>query len=122
MSHTVTVETEVKDAHAAEAACRRLGHPIPVEGKHNLYSGRYAGLAVQLPGWQYAVVCDLKTGELSYDNFEGAWGEQKHLDRFLQAYAAEKARIEARKKGLTCVEQALPNGYIAVDIRIGGAA
>jgi len=49
------------------------------------------------------------------------WGEQPHLDRFLQVYAAEKARIEARKKGYTAIEQTLPNGYIAVEIRVGGA-
>lgn len=122
MSHTVTVETEVKDAGAAEAACRRLGHPLPIVGEHEIFSGRYAGLAVRFPGWAYPIVCDLKTGEISYDNYEGNWGEQRHLDRFLQAYAAEKARIEARKKGLTCVEQALPNGYIAVDISVGGGA
>lgn len=122
MSHTVTVETEVKDPKAAEAACRRLGHPLPVEGEHRIYSGCYEGLAVRFPGWEYPIICNLKTGEISYDNFEGNWGEQRHLDRFLQAYATEKTRIEARKKGLSFVEQALPNGYIAVDISVGGAA
>lgn len=120
MSHTVTVETEIKDAGAAEAACRRLGHTIPIAGEHQLYSGRYTGLAVRLPGWEYPVVCDLKSGEISFDNFGGLWGKQTHLDRFLQAYAAEKTRIEARKKGLTAVEHTLPNGYIAVDIKVGG--
>ncbi|HVX09957.1 MAG TPA: DUF1257 domain-containing protein [Pirellulales bacterium] len=122
MSHTVTIETEVKDASAVEAACRRLGHSAPVIGEHTLYSGRYTGLAVQLPGWHYPIVCDLKTGEINYDNFEGLWGDQQHLDRFLQGYAAEKTRIAARAKGYTAVEQTLPNGCIAVEIRVGGAA
>lgn len=121
MSHTVKIETQVKDAAAAEAACRRLGHPIPVMGEHRLFSGRCSGLAVQLPDWQYPVVCNLRTGEISYDNFEGRWGNTTYLDRFLQAYAAEKTRIEARRKGYTSVEQTLPHGYIAVDVLAGGA-
>jgi hypothetical protein len=37
-------------------------------------------------------------GQVKFDNFQGRWGEQKHLDQFLQAYAVEKCRLEARKK------------------------
>jgi hypothetical protein len=49
------------------------------------------------------------------------WGDQQQLDRFLQAYAVEKARIEARKKGHSVVEQTLPNGAIKLTIQVGGA-
>jgi hypothetical protein len=122
MSHTVTIETQVRDASAVEAACRRLGHASPLQGEHKLYSGRHTGLAVQLPDWQYPIVCDLTSGKVNYDNFDGLWGEQAQLERFLQAYLVEKTRLEARKKWHTAVEQALPNGYIAVDIQVGGAA
>jgi hypothetical protein len=75
-----------------------------------------------LPDWQYPIVCDLTSGKVNYDNFDGLWGEQAQLERFLQAYLVEKTRLEARKKWHTAVEQALPNGYIAVDIQVGGAA
>jgi len=44
------------------------------------------------------------------------WGEQAHLDRFLQMYAVEKAKIEARKRGYTVREQALQDGAIKVQI------
>jgi hypothetical protein len=37
-------------------------------------------------------------GQVQFDNFGGRWGDSKHLDRFLQAYAVEKCHIEARKK------------------------
>lgn len=122
MSHTVKVQTEVKDAIAAEAACRRIGIPPPTSGTHRLFSGRFNGLAVRLPGWHYPIVCDLSSGQINYDNYDGRWGEQQHLGSFLRAYGAEKTRIEARKKGYGVVEHALPGGYIAVDVQIGGAA
>ena len=74
------------------------------------------GLLVQLPGWQYPAVIDTKTGEVKYDNFEGHWGDQAHLDRFLQMYAVEKAKLEARKKGFTVSEQSLNDGSIKLQI------
>jgi hypothetical protein len=80
------------------------------------------GLAVQLPGWSYPVVCNLETGQVSYDNFNGAWGEQKHLNSFLQGYAVEKAKIEARKKGHSVSEARLQDGSIRVTVKVGGAA
>src|SRR5690242_1205852 len=80
MSHIVTVQTRVHDPQAVAAACRRLGLAEPVEGTARLFGGEAAGLLVQLPDWQYPVVIDLPTGTLRYDNFSGAWGDQKRLD------------------------------------------
>ena len=74
MSHVVIIETEVRDAAAVEAACQRLGLPQPTQGTTRLFSGEATGLAVQLPGWHYPVVCELATGQLKYDNFSGRWG------------------------------------------------
>jgi hypothetical protein len=33
MSHTVQIQTQVKDAAAVRAACQRLNLPAPVQGK-----------------------------------------------------------------------------------------
>jgi hypothetical protein len=44
------------------------------------------------------------------------------LNSFLQAYAVEKSKLEARKKGHTCSETRLEDGSIKVTIRVGGAA
>src|ERR1700693_6007514 len=99
MSHVVTVKTKVRDPAAISAACRRLNLAAPVQGTAHLFSGNASGLIVHLPGWQYPVVIDHATGELRYDNFNGTWGNQQHLDRFLQIYAVEKAKLEARAKG-----------------------
>ena len=122
MSHIVTIKTEVRDAAAVRAACQRLHLPAPAEGTHKLFSSQATGLGVQLPKWRYPAVCNLATGQVQYDNFKGHWGEQKHLDAFLQAYAVEKAKAEARRKGHTCTEQPLSDGSIKLTINVGGAA
>ena len=122
MSHIVTIATEVRDPDAVAAACRRLGLPEPVPGTATLFEGRATGLLVKLPGWLYPVVCDTATGSLRYDNYNGSWGRQEHLGRFLQAYAIERARIEARKRGHQVIEQSLADGSIKLTIQVGGVA
>lgn len=122
MSHIVTIKTEVRDPQAVAAACRRLDLPEPVVGAAELFNVEAVGLLVKLPGWLYPVVCDTVSGELRYDNFGGSWGHQKHLDRFLQRYAVEKAGVEARKRGHSIVEQMLVDGSIKVTINLGGEA
>ena len=122
MSHIVTITTEVRDPAAVAAACLRLGLPEPVHGTAKLYEGEATGLLVKLPGWLYPVVCDVKTGELRYDNYNGSWGPQEHLDRFMQSYAVERAKIEARRRGHSVVEQPLADGSIKLSITVGGAS
>lgn len=122
MSHIVTIKTEVRDTAAVRAACQRLGVPAPAQGKTRLFSGEVAGLAVQLKNWTYPVVCDTASGQLKYDNFQGRWGDPRELDRFLQIYAVERAKIEARKKGHVCTEQTLADGSIKVTIQVNGGA
>ena len=116
MSHIVTIATKVRDPAAVRAACQRLGLEQPTEGTAQLFSGEATGLVVQLKDWQYPLVIDMQTGEVRYDNYGGAWGAQEQLDRFLQCYAAEKVKIEARKRGYVVSEQALENGSIRLQI------
>ena len=122
MSHIVTIKTEIRDPVALAAACRRLGLAEPVAGTARLYSGQANGLIVKLPGWRYPVVIDTASAEIRYDNFNGHWGSQSQLDRLMQAYAVEKARLEARKAGHTVTEQPLPDGSIKLTVHVGGAA
>lgn len=121
MSHVVQIQTQVRDANAVGAACQRLGLPCPVRGRHKLFSNEVAGLGVQLPGWRYAAICELSTGEVRFDNYGGRWGEQQHLDRFIQMYTVEKAKIEARRRGNTCTEHQLADGSIKLNVNVGGA-
>ena len=116
MSHIVTIQSKVNDPNAIVAACARLKLPTPVQGTAQLFSGECAGLMVQFPGWQYPAVIDTQTGQVKFDNFEGHWGDQVHLDKFLQMYAVERAKIEARKKGYTVTEQTINDGSIKLQI------
>jgi hypothetical protein len=123
LSHVVQIQTQVRDPLAVRAACRRLGLAEPVHGTHKLFGSQEAtGLAVQLPDWRYPVVCDTATGQLSYDHFGGRWGDERQLGRLVQAYAAEKARIEAHKQGHTVTEQMLSDGSIKLSIQVAGGA
>ena len=121
MSHIVEIKTEVRDVSAIRAACRRLNLNEPNHGMTKLYSGEATGWAVQLPDWKYQVVCNTSTGQIRYDNFNGSWGDRKELDRFLQAYAVEKAKLEARRNGHSVTEQPLADGSIKLTVNVGGA-
>jgi hypothetical protein len=122
MSHIVTIKTEVRDQAAIGSACRRLELPPPITGTAQLFGGQASGLIVRLPGWTYPVVIDMASGQVRYDNFNGMWGDQAELDRFIQMYAVEKARLEARMRGHQVTEQALADGSIRLTIRVGGGA
>jgi len=122
VSHIVEIKTEVRDEQAVRAACTRLQLAAPEHKTVRLFNATATGLCVQLPGWQYPVVANLQTGQVSYDNYNGHWGEQKHLNSFLQGYAVEKAKLEARRKGHSVSETRLEDGSIRVTVRVGGAA
>ncbi len=120
MSHVVVIQVEIRDLDAIQSACRRLQLKQPAFGRAALFETEVEGILVELPDWLYPVVCDLDTGEVKYDNFGGAWGEQKHLDRFVQTYCLEKATLEARRKGYAVVEQPLGDGSVKLTINMGG--
>ena len=119
MSHIVQIQTQVRDPVGIRAACRRLQLEPPVYGQAQLFSGTRTGWTVGLAGWRYPLVCDVENGQLSYDHFEGRWGDPRQLDRFLQAYAVEKAKLEARRQGYTLSEQSLADGSVKLTIQVG---
>lgn len=120
MSHIVTIETQVRDPVAIQAACQRLQLSSPREGQAEFFSGEVVtGWLVLLPEWRYPLVCQTAAGALRYDNYGGQWGSEEHLHAFLQAYAVEKAKLEARKQGHSVVEQTLPNGAIQLTVQVG---
>lgn len=116
MSHTVTIPAQLRDPAAIESACKRLGYPPPTRGNARLYSSEATGIVVQLPGWRYPIVAQVETGAVVLDDFGGRWGERRFLDQFLQAYAVEVARSDARRHGRIVIEQQLPDGSILLDL------
>jgi hypothetical protein len=118
MSHIVQIKTEVRDEMAVRAACLRLKWDQPVFGTHRVFSVDRTGLGVKLPNWQFPVVCDLQTGAVDFDNYNEAWGEQKVLDQFFQAYAIEKAKLEAQKLGHSVYEEQMADGSIKLTVNV----
>jgi hypothetical protein len=120
MSHIVQIKTQVRDATAVQAACARLKLKPPWQGTAKLFAESATGLMVELPEWRYPVVFDLTSGEVKFDNYQGHWGQQAQLDKFLQSYAAEKTKLAARRQGHAVTEQTLPDGSIKLTIAVGG--
>jgi hypothetical protein len=122
MSHIVEIKTEIRDPLAIQAACQRLGLSGPNQGTATLFTQKVSGWIVQLPDWRYPVVVDIGSGQLQYDNYQENWGATAELHRFIQAYAVEKAKLEARKQGYSVSEHHLQDGSIKLAIQVGGAA
>lgn len=105
MSHTVATKIELKGRKTIELAVqsmREAGHNVTLlDGDvFRMYDGRQAtGLGVSLPGWNYPVVISPETGEVTYDNYNGRWGEQIELDRLFQQFVVENARQYAEDHG-----------------------
>ena len=79
---------------------------------------------MRLPDGRYPLVCQLETGRGSPPVRQLPWplGEQVHLDRFLQSYAVEMTRLEARRKGHSVTEQQLQDGSVKLTINVGAAS
>lgn len=118
MSHIVSIRTEIRDEMAVKSACTRLCLPQPISGEHRLFSTSVLGLGVQLRDWKFPVVCDLNSGELHFDNYQGRWGDPRELDRFKQSYAVEKTKLEARKQGRSVFERTLADGKIELTVQM----
>ena len=121
MSHLVTIDTQVCDPVAVAVACEVLQLPCPTVRTVRLFATEATGLAVELPGWRYPVVCQTDSGQLAYDNFGGRWGADAQLHRFLQRYSVEKTKLAARQQGHTAIESLLSDGSIRVEIAVGAS-
>jgi hypothetical protein len=119
MSHTATINIDVKDPQVVRKTAERLGYEV-TEGECQMYDGtRATGIQVKLPGWRYPVVVDTESsweetlsdgttvtrkGRVYSDNYNGSWGDQKFMDEFTQIYGVEKASQEASEAGYMCSE------------------
>ena len=117
MSHTVTIKTKITDLAAVQAACSRLKLPQPTQGEVRLFDRVASGVGVQLDGWRFPL-CIESDGNLLFDNFGGFWGVPEKLEQFQQAYAVEKAKLEARKQGYQCSESVLADGTIRLNVLV----
>ena len=111
MSHTATVEVQIKDRVALEKACRRLNVEYSLDEKVRLFDGtEVRGMTVRLKDWRYPVV--FAEGKVHYDNYGGRWGAESELKKFRQVYATEAAARKARQQGFKVSETKLKDGTI----------
>jgi len=123
MSHISKIELEVKDLGILGQACTRLGLTL-IKGQKNFkWFGKDAQCkhAIRVPGATYEIGVLNRNGiyELNCDfldgNIEKAVGRRGGLLK--QAYAVEKTKAEARKKGYSVLERQTDNG-IRLHVRI----
>jgi hypothetical protein len=123
MSHISKIELEVKDLGILGQACRKLGLEF-IKGQLNFrWYGKKARCdhAIKVPGADYEIGVISRSGryELNCDfydrNIEKIIGNQGGLLK--QAYAVEKTKIEARRKGYSVLERQTNTG-IRLRVRI----
>jgi len=124
MSHISKIELEVKDLATLKRACDRL-RLIMIEGQNTFkWYGREEGKcdhAIRVPGATYEIGV-VKTGsvyELRCDYYDATIGKTIGQTGGLlkKAYAAERTKTEARRKGYTVIEKQTDSG-VRLHIRV----
>lgn len=112
----------MKNADILKKAVERIpGAEYQGVGRANRWSGNAeAGHMVKLPGWVHPVTIDLKTGECTFDNYNGHWGKNEHLDALNQGYAVEAAKSVAEAEHREMEEIKLDSGEIKLVVSLGG--
>ena len=141
MSHVSTIDVDVKDLNAVRRMCEREGWEFRENQKTYGWYGQSVGdypipegvsvedlgkcdHAIHIPGCDYEVGLIHKQGS-HYTVIADLWsggGLEKHVGedcgRIKQLYALEKAKIEAKKKGYLCREQAAKDGSIILTVGV----
>ena len=123
MSHISKIELEVNDLGILGQACKKLGLEfIKGQDRFKWYDRESrCDHAIKVPGADYEIGVINRSGryELNCDfydrNIEKVIGNQGGLLK--QAYAVEKTKIEARKKGYSVMERQTQTG-IRLHVRI----
>ena len=122
MSHIVTITTDVRDPARSRPPAGDWGWPSRSQARRRCSKGKSPGYSSGCRAGSIRWSSIPGPAQVRFDNFAGSWGNPTQLDRFLQAYALEKAKIEARRKGFATTEQALADGSIKLTIEVGGTA
>lgn len=100
-SHTARIKVDYADSDMLKAAVAALGGTWLGHGSHRLFDGDAIGHGFTIPGWRYPIVWQ-DSGELAYDDFNGAWGNVADLERLKSAYALATAERAAQAQGWQC--------------------
>ena len=105
MSRVVTIQTRFHDLTAVAAACRRLDLPSPVRQAVCLVGRLVHGYLIEFQRGRALALLDPLTGLLRCAAEDGEELPNRHLNRFLRAYVAEKAHRLARQPRLGLKEE-----------------
>jgi hypothetical protein len=103
MSHTVKLDLKLKDKSVIIDTCKKLGLPVETDVDIRLFSSTEKGTKVTLPGWRFPLAIH-EDGDVVYDIYNGAWGNEEELHKFTAHYGMEKAKLEARRQGFEIYE------------------
>jgi hypothetical protein len=97
-SHTATIKCAFNNPDALAAAVDAMGGKYLGRGIHKLFgSNKAEGLGFTLPGWRYPLVAN---GEaLSYDDYNGSWGNVQDIERLKAEYSYRVAEQAAMAQG-----------------------
>lgn len=112
MSHTATIELEIKSHSALRAACLETSTPFEEFTSVRLFDGTLIEdcFAFTPKDWKYPVAA--KEGKLHFDNYEGKWGSIDELNRVRQRYAVNVQKEAARARGYRVREERLADGKV----------
>lgn len=122
MSHLAKIEIEITDIKALKQTCARLGLEWKQDQKKFAWFGREPAAcdhAIKCPNAKYEIGVTLKDGkyELKVDYYDRNLTEVigRNGGLLKQAYAIEKAKMEAIRKGYSVREQKTQKG---IELRI----
>lgn len=105
MSHKATLDVQFKDLEVLEKvlADQKIEHQIAAAGEEvtaQLYQGAEKGVAtLKLPQWRYPIVVKAD-GSITFDNYNGHWGDLDDLNKVRQDYALGVTTKQASRQGL----------------------
>ena len=124
MSHISKIELQVNDLGTLKQACSRLGLELIRGQKTFKWYGQDGKCdhAIKVPGANYEIGV-LKAGnafELNCDYYDPIIGKAigKNGGLLKQAYAVERTKSEARRKGYTVIEKTTESG-VRLQVRMG---
>ena len=127
MSHFTTIQTQIRDIAALQAACSELGLTLTENANARGYYSdqpRHGDFVIRLNG-PYDIAVNLQPDGnygLTTDWYNGHVEREvgAKFGRLLQLYGVHKAQAEARRKGLTTRRRTLKDGAIKLVIGVSG--
>jgi hypothetical protein len=110
MSHTTTINLEIKSLTALKQACMETKVPYQEHADVTLFDGAIIKdcFSFTPKEWRYPVAA--KDGALHFDNYKGAWGDIAELNKVKQRYGVNVQKEAARARGYRVSERTLADG------------